>query len=113
MKTPIAVAVLALAAALPAAAQTPAEPPPAQSRFKCEDGRELTAQFASRDAQFVAIVDAGDGPHALPLRPWTGGPARITWSDGRRTLTWSPGVQLAWTDGALRRACGRSGGHQH
>lgn len=113
MKTLIGAAVLALASALPAAAQAPAEPPPAQGRFKCDNGRDLTAQFASRDAQFVAIVDAGDGPHALPLRPWTGGPAKITWSDGRRTLTWSPGVTIHWTDGGVHRLCGRSGGHKH
>jgi len=85
---------------------------PARTTFKCEGGGDLTAQFASRDARLVAIVDAGDGPHALPIRPWTEGPAKLTWTDGRRTLTWSPGVQIMWMDGASHRACGRAE-HRH
>ena len=59
------------------------------------------------------FVDAGDGPHALALRPWDGGAPKITWSDGRRTLTWSPGVQIMWMDGASHRMCGSAGHHQH
>ena len=89
------------------------EPPPSQSSFKCADGGGLTAKFTSAGAQLVAIVDAGDGPHALPIRPWDGGAPIITWSDGKRTLTWSPGVQIMWMDGATHRMCGRSGGHKH
>lgn len=82
------------------------------STFKCESGRELQAEFVNRDAQLVAIVDAGDGPHVLALKPWTGGLPQITWSDGQRTLTWSAGVQLHFMDGATHRNCGR-GGHSH
>jgi hypothetical protein len=91
-------------------------PPPAvrpYTAFKCEDGGNLTAQFTNRDAKLIAIVDAGDGPHALPIRPWDGGAPKITWSDGRRTLTWSPGVQIMWMDGASHRMCGSAGHHQH
>ena len=93
-------------------ASEPAHRPPARTTFKCQAGGDLTAQFASRDAQLVAIVDAGDGPHALPIQPWTGGPAKLTWTDGRRTLTWSPGVQIMWMDGASHRMCGRAE-HRH
>lgn len=91
---------------------TPAQAAPVAARFKCQDGSELTARFASLDAQFVAIVDSGDGPHTLPVRPWTGGPVVLTWSDGKHTLTWSPGVQIMWMDGPAHRMCGR-GGHKH
>jgi hypothetical protein len=84
------------------------------SIFKCEDSSDLVARFDSRGAQFVAIVDTGDGrPVVLPLRPYTGGPVEITWSDGQRTLTWSPGVKIMWMDGAIHRSCGRDGGHRH
>ena len=79
--------------------------------FRCQGGGDLIAEFTSRGSELVAIVDAGDGPHVLPLRPWTGGPAQITWSDGQRTLIWSAGVQLHWMDGANHRNCGRGGGH--
>ena len=89
-----------------------AQADPAVTRFKCADGSDLTARFASRDARLVAIVDSGDGPHTLATVPWTSGPVRLTWSDGRRTLTWSPGVQIMWMDGASHRMCGR-GGHDH
>jgi hypothetical protein len=86
---------------------------PAITRFKCADGGDLTAQFASRDARLIAIVDSGDGPHTLATVPWSGGgPVRLTWSDGKRTLTWSPGVQIMWMDGASHRMCGR-GEHRH
>jgi hypothetical protein len=110
---------LGLALAGPAWSQPPAhdhtavEGSPAVTRFKCQDGGDITAQFAARDARLVAIVDSGDGPHTLATVPWTGaGPVRLTWSDGRRTLTWSPGVQIMWMDGAAHRMCGR-GEHQH
>ena len=106
---------VALAATAPAA-RTELPPPPPQhapaSRFKCQDGGDLNAEFESRRAGLVAIVDAGDGPHALPLRPWDGGEPRIIWSDGTRTLTWSPGVNLMWMDGASHRMCGRAE-HRH
>ena len=85
----------------------------AGTRFRCQDGGELIAHFETSKARFVAVVDAldGYGPHALPSRPWTGGPVVITWSDGQRTLTWSPGVQIMWMDGATHRMCGRAGHH--
>ena len=82
------------------------------TRFKCADGGDITAQFSTRDARLVAIVDDGMGAHPLPIVPWTSGPPTLTWTDGRRTLTWSPGVQIAWRDGATRRTCGR-GAHSH
>ena len=87
----------------------------AGTRFHCQDGGELIAHFETSKARFVAVVDAldGYGPHALPARPWTGGPVVITWSDGQRTLTWSPGVQIMWMDGASHRMCGSAGHHQH
>ena len=109
----------ALVAATPGASRTVIEPterdapPPAQSAFACADGLGFSARFATRDAKLFAIVDAGDGPHALPLQPWDGGAARITWSDGVRTLQWNPGVQIMWMDGAGHHMCGRSGGHHH
>lgn len=109
----IMLAALALSVAGPALSQTEGPASPAVgARFKCQAGGDLTARFATRDAQLVAIVDAGDGPHALDHRPWTGGPVKLTWSDGRRTLTWSPGVQIMWLDGAAHRMCGRSE-HKH
>jgi hypothetical protein len=85
----------------------------AGTRFHCQDGGELIAHFETSKAKFVAVVDAldGYGPHALPARPWTGGPVVITWSDGQRTLTWSPGVQIMWMDGSTHRMCGREGHH--
>jgi hypothetical protein len=85
----------------------------AGTRFHCQDGGELLAHFETSKARFVAVVDAldGYGPHALPARPWTGGPVVITWSDGQRTLTWSPGVQIMWMDGDTHRMCGRAGHH--
>jgi len=81
--------------------------------FKCEDGGELFAQFTTQGSDFVAIVQAGDGPHTLLIKPWLGGEPRITWSDGIRTLTWNPGVQIMWTDAASHRMCGRDMGHHH
>jgi hypothetical protein len=83
------------------------------SIFKCDDGGELFAQFTTQGADFVAIVQAGDGPHVLPILPWLGGEPRITWSDGVRTLTWNPGVQLMWMDGVSHRMCGRDMDHHH
>ena len=85
---------------------------PAVTRFKCQDGGELRARFATRNDQLIAIVDSGDGPHALPVTPWSGGPTKLTWTDGRRTLTWSPGVQIMWMDGTVHRMCGQ-GEHKH
>lgn len=81
--------------------------------FKCSDGGALVAQFESRPAGLVAVVDAGDGPHALPLRPWDGGAPQVVWSDGQRTLTWSPGVQLMWMDSSSHRMCGGTHRHEH
>jgi hypothetical protein len=83
------------------------------SVFKCDGATDLVAQFDTRGAQFVAVVDVGEGPHVLPLMPWKGDIPQITWSDGKRTLTWSPGVQIMWMDGAVHRACGRGGEHRH
>jgi len=112
MKPLVLAALVALAAG--ASHAQPAEPrlTPDRTTFKCQDGRDVTAEFASRDGAFVAIVDAGDGPHALPYRAPAPGPVKLTWSDGQRTLTWSPGVQIMWMDGAVHRMCGR-GGHRH
>ena len=115
-----AITALILAAALPNLARAQTVDREAQadraaaahSTFRCQDGQNLSARFASKDARLYAIVDSGDGPHALAIVPWTGGPARMTWSDGRRTLTWSPGVQLMWMDGATHRMCG-GGMHHH
>jgi len=106
---------MSVATAGPATAQPKAHDHavmPAVTRFKCADGGDLTAEFASRDARLVAIVDSGDGPHTLATVPQTEGPVRLTWSDGKRTLTWSPGVQIMWMDGAAHRMCGR-GSHEH
>ena len=101
-----------LAAAALSLSLAAAEPPPAITAFKCDGGREVTAQFTTRDAVFVAIVDAGDGPHQLAYVPFTGGgPVKLTWSDGVRTLTWSPGVQIMFVDASGHRMCGR--GHKH
>ena len=67
-----------------------------------------------RGARLVAVVDDGQGPHALPIKPWDGGPVQLTWSDGQRTLTWSPGVQIMWMNGdGAHHMCGREGGHHH
>lgn len=118
----LAVAMAATALAAPALARpSPAQPAlrgavvdgaPAVTRFTCQDGGDLLAAFGRRDATLVAVVDPGDGPHALPLSPWTGGPPVLTWTDGRRTLTWSPGVHIMWTDGdGGHRMCGRE--HRH
>jgi hypothetical protein len=89
----------------------PAPTQPVGTHFKCQEGGDLVARFDTRGERLVAIVDAGDGAHALPIRAWNGGPAMMTWSDGQRTLTWSPGVQIMWMDGAAHRMCG--GGHHH
>ena len=85
----------------------------ALSHFSCEDGPHLTAHFAMRGTRFGAIVDAGDGPHFLPERPFTASPVKLIWSDGRRTLTWSPGVTITWADGGAPKTCGRTFGHKH
>jgi hypothetical protein len=84
---------------------------PEGTHFKCQGAADLVARFDTRGARLVAIVDAGEGAHALPIRPWTGGPAVLTWTDGQRTLTWSPGVQIMWMDAGDHRMCG--GGHHH
>ena len=101
-----------LALALTGAAEAP-DDLTARSHFQCEDGPALTAQFAMRGARFGAIVDAGDGPHFLPERPFSASPVKLIWSDGRRTLTWSPGVTITWTDGGAPKSCGRTFGHKH
>ena len=111
-----AVLAMSLAAAVPSLAQAqPREPTQpaiaAGTRFKCQEGGDLLARFDTRPAGLVAIVDAGEGPHDLPIRPWDGGPVRLTWSDGQRTMTWSPGVQIMWMDGEAHRMCGGAGHH--
>ena len=85
------------------------------SRFRCQDGGDLVARFATEGGRLVAIVDAfdGDGPHTLAWTPYTEGPVRLTWTDGHRTLTWSPGVQIMWMAADVHRMCGRAGGHHH
>jgi hypothetical protein len=119
MMRPIALSakLAALAIALPAftlagAALAADAPMPYVTAFRCEDGGNLTAQFSSQGSAFVAIVNAGDGPHALTYVPFTGGgPVKLTWTDGTRTLTWSPGVQIMFHDARGHRMCGR--GHKH
>jgi hypothetical protein len=88
-----------------------AEVPP--THFKCQAGADLTARFDARGPKLLMIVDAGDGPHALPITPWDGGAVRLTWSDGQRTLVWSPGVQIMWMDGSEHRMCGGGMHHEH
>lgn len=106
-------ALLAIAAlGLTAAAEAP-DTAPAISRFACQDGPTISAHFGMRGTAFGAIVDAGDGPHFLPERPFSASPVKLIWSDGRRTLTWSPGVMITWADGGAPKACGRTGGHNH
>ena len=112
LRTCLAFVVMSAPSLSMAQAADTAPPPPAVTRFKCQDGGELRARFATRDDQLIAIVDSGDGPHALPVTPWSGGPTKLTWTDGRRTLTWSPGVQIMWMDGTIHRMCGR-GEHKH
>jgi hypothetical protein len=110
----VAVAAAAAAPSLVRAAPQDIDPPaaPAGTHFKCQEGGDLVARFDTRGPGLVAVVDAGEGPHALPIRPWAaGGPVRLTWSDGQRTLTWSPGVQIMWMDGGAHRMCGREGHH--
>jgi hypothetical protein len=117
----IALGALTLAAPGAASAQADGARDPAASgaqgapgtHFRCQDGGDIVARFASQDGQLVAIVDAfdGDGPHTLAWTPFTGGPIRLTWSDGRRTLTWSPGVQIMWMAADVHRMCGRAGHH--
>jgi hypothetical protein len=125
----VVLAALALAAAVTSAAFSPtssasapaaagwvdetaaAEAPP--THFKCQAGADLVARFDARGPKLLMIVDAGDGPHALPITPWDGGPVRLTWSDGQRTLIWSPGVQIMWMDGAEHRMCGGGMHHEH
>lgn len=119
---PAAALVGALALSGLASAQAPARGDPsvedktAGSRFRCQDGGDIEAHFATLDGRLVAIVDAfdGDGPHTLAWTPYTeSGPVKITWSDGLRTLTWSPGVQIMWMAADVHRMCGRAGGHHH
>ncbi len=100
---------------MPAPEERPILDPVAGTSFACTNGENLLLKLATRNQEVVAIVDAGDGPHTLDLRPWkVGDLPQIVWSDGRRTLTWNPGVQIMWMDGAAHRDCGRSaGGHQH
>lgn len=81
------------------------------SQFTCEGDRRLLAQFVSRDSHSTAIVDAGDGAHALALMPWAGGDPQVSWSDGTRTLVWTAGVKLMWMDGPSHLACGRAAHH--
>jgi hypothetical protein len=85
------------------------------TRFRCQDGGDLLARFATQKGRLVAIVDAldGYGPHTLAWRPYEGGPVMLTWTDGERTLTWSPGVQIMWMAADAHRMCGRAGGHSH
>lgn len=121
--TALAAALWLGASALPglAAAQVPTGGDPAveekavSSRFRCQDGHDLAAQFVTQQGRLVAIVDAfdGDGPQTLPWTPYVDGPVMLTWTDGRRTLTWSPGVQIMWMGADVHRMCSRAGGHHH
>ncbi len=84
------------------------------TRFRCQDGGDILARFATERGRLVAIVDAldGYGPHTLAWRPYEGGPVVLTWTDGERTLTWSPGVQIMWMASDTHRMCGRAE-HRH
>ena len=110
---PMAKLALLAIATLGLSAATPAPDGAAVSMFACQDGPNLTAHFGMRGTAFGAIVDAGDGPHFLPARPFSQSPVKLIWSDGRRTLTWSPGVLITWADGGAPKTCGRAFGHQH
>ena len=82
--------------------------------FPCAAGGSLKIQMITQRDNLVAVVDPGDGPRQLPLKPWkVGDPPQITWSDGVRTLTWNPGVQLMWMNGSEHRDCGNGFGHEH
>jgi len=116
----LAAAVLLAVPGLAAAQASPGDDlrddnPIASTRFRCQDGGDLLARFATQRGRLVAIVDAldGYGPHTLAWRPYEGGPVMLTWSDGERTLTWSPGVQIMWMAADTHRMCGRAGGHNH
>jgi hypothetical protein len=87
-------------------------PMPDVHTFKCESGGDLVADFTSQNATLVATVDAGDGPHVLPMRQGPYNVPELRWTDGQRTLVWTAGVQIMWMDGSNHRMCGR-GGHQH
>lgn len=103
-------AAIALALALQAA---PDSTTSSASRFKCDDGSELTARFETHDGALLARVETGGQAHALSERSWKSGPAVLTWTDGRHTLTWSPGVRIMWMDGPVHLMCGRAEGHKH
>jgi hypothetical protein len=110
----LALAVPGLAAADTQAESAHDEAVAVATRFRCQDGGDLLARFATERGRLVAIVDAldGYGPHTLAWRPYEGGPVKLTWSDGERTLTWSPGVQIMWMAADTHRMCGRSE-HRH
>ena len=120
LRTGVLAALALMATPALAAAQTAREAdldnaPVPSTRFRCQDGGDLLARFATERGRLVAIVDAldGYGPHTLLWRPYDGGPVKLTWSDGERTLTWSPGVQIMWMAADAHRMCGRAGGHNH
>lgn len=97
----------------PAVAVEPVDPM-RNKLFPCASGGSLRIQMITQRETLVAVVDPGDGPRQLPLKPWkVGDPPQITWSDGVRTLTWNPGVQLMWMNGAEHRDCGNGFGHDH
>ena len=99
--------------AQPAAGVEPIDPM-RNKLFPCTAGGALKVQMITQRDMLVAVVDPGDGPRQLPLKPWkVGDPPQITWSDGTRTLTWNPGVQLMWMNGAEHRDCGNGSGHEH
>jgi hypothetical protein len=83
------------------------------SQFKCDNGNNLIVHFSTRNAKFYAVVDAGNGPHALLLKPsiMVDDQPEIVWSDGQRTLTWAAGVKLMFMEGPAHVMCGRS--HMH
>lgn len=76
--------------------------------FACEGDRKLVARFVTQESGLVAVVDIGEGPMTLPVRPFEGGEPKITWSDGPRTLVWTSGVRLTFTEGTNRLLCGRN-----
>ena len=81
--------------------------------FKCQGGTNLLVQFSNSDSKFFVVVNAGDGAHKLPIKPWVDLEPLITWSDGRRKLVWSEGVHLSWSDGGRELSCARAEGEHH
>jgi hypothetical protein len=110
MLSALALALSLTTTAAPAELITAADTPP--STFACGD-KQIHVWFGALKGNFVAVVDAGDGPHTLKSMPWDAVQAQLRWSDGPRTLTWSSGVNLMWMDGDTHLMCNGAHHHQH